>query len=520
MKTRILRLVPHSLALVAPLSPIAGALASPPTDAADVLARVREAAGLGALAEHPHGVRASGVAMIGGMSGDYEMFFDASGRSARRLSGPITIEGGYDGARAWVRDLAGEARVLSLGEDDDATVSDSIVTGSWLSPASPFNFTLESASDDACVLSFTLDGSDTTGTIRIDADSWRPLEWTFTDGSVAQTVTLRGSVSGAGLSLPAIIEQTRGEGAVMRVELREVAPAGPESESRYVPDLSPPRDTRFDPSVPAALEVRKAPTGHLLVKPTVNGQDVGWFIFDTGAGANCIASHVVDRLALERFGEVPAVGVGGTTKTAFVRPASLTLGPATLENPLMVILDLKFLEPYMGVEVGGIVGYSFLARTVAELDLAMATIAIHDPAEFEHAALAWTPLTVADRVPCVQATFEDHTGWFRLDTGANSTVTLHAPVVKAHKLIESRETTDTSLGGVGGRVKARKGKLAWFDLGGHRMSDIEAEFATEPTGVFGDADTFGNIGTRLLAPFRLVFDYPNGRIAFIKRESE
>jgi len=37
-----------------------------------------------------------------------------------------------------------------------------------------------------------------------------------------------------------------------------------------------------DPTRSGPIETRRGPSGHLWVKPLVNGKDVGWFMFDTG----------------------------------------------------------------------------------------------------------------------------------------------------------------------------------------------------------------------------------------------
>src|SRR4029077_10918602 len=117
------------------------------------------------------------------------------------------------------------------------------------------------------------------------------------------------------------------------------------------------------------------------------------------------------------------------------------------------------------------------------------------------------------RVACVEAEFEGHKGIFKLDTGAaGSTVAIHAPTVEKFKLLEGRETQDTLAGGVGGNVTAKKGKLKYFELGGHRSNDVEATFATVNKGAFNSSDTLGNIGGDLLKPFKMVFDYQNKRI--------
>ena len=66
----------------------------------------------------------------------------------------------------------------------------------------------------------------------------------------------------------------------------------------------------FDAGAPAELEVKQARTGHLLVRPVVNGRPAGWFIFDTGAGVCCVTSSSVAERGLEQIGEIDAVGGG------------------------------------------------------------------------------------------------------------------------------------------------------------------------------------------------------------------
>src|SRR5215470_7433707 len=52
-------------------------------------------------------------------------------------------------------------------------------------------------------------------------------------------------------------------------------------------------EATFDPKAPAKLEVKRVKTGHLLVRPVINGHEAGWFIFDTGAGICVVStSHV------------------------------------------------------------------------------------------------------------------------------------------------------------------------------------------------------------------------------------
>jgi hypothetical protein len=135
--------------------------------------------------------------------------------------------------------------------------------------------------------------------------------------------------------------------------------------------------------------------------------------------------------------------------------------------------------------------------------------------------MKWNKLAVDGRVACVEGSFEGHSGFFHLDTGAGaSTVTMHVPAVERLKLLEGRETTPTASGGVGGMVTAKQGTLEWFEIGGHRMEKVSAVFATKGHGAFANPYTLGNIGGGLVRPFVLVFDYQRGRIAYVAREDQ
>jgi hypothetical protein len=222
---------------------------------------------------------------------------------------------------------------------------------------------------------------------------------------------------------------------------------------------------------------------------------------------------------VDQFGKIPAVGVGGPKMSTLARPASLTLGPVTLDKPLMVVMDLSFLDVFMGEQIAGLIGYGMLHRTVAEIDMQAPSIALFDPAAYDGSKVAWSRLVIDARVACVEGEFEGHKGWFHLDTGAGaSTVQLHAPAVERLKLLEGRTTLPIAQGGVGGLALAREGVLKDFRIGGHRSEDVPATFATQAKGAFANPYTLGNVGGGLVRPFKLVMDYQHGRIAFVERK--
>jgi hypothetical protein len=275
-----------------------------------------------------------------------------------------------------------------------------------------------------------------------------------------------------------------------------------------------------DAAVPAALEVKKARTGHLLVRPIVNGQPAGWFIFDTGAGVCCVTTSSVAELELERIGEIAAVGGGGSAQAPVYRARELTLGSLhCADHPLMAV-DLAFLEQHLGEKISGIIGFGVLSRCVAVIDLQGAAISLHDPARYKLPRGAWTALDLSERVPVITAVFDGREGRFLLDTGEHGAVTFYEPAVRKWKLLEGRELTDSKLGGVGGFVAAKSGKIAKLEVLGLTLEDVPANFALEAKGSHARADRAGKIGAGVLQRFLVVADYGRQRMALLPREDD
>lgn len=496
------------------------ALAADPITVDQVLDNVRRAVGYDAFTQHPTGIQLQGAGSLAGSAVTYTLLINADGHYVQTLAGPISITSAYDGNTAWVRDIAGEVRIQELSDRAQSLLTSTILSNRWLAKDSPLKLTLDEAdtTDQTIHLDFTQDGLMETGGVEIDRSSWLPTQWTYAAGVSSTTLKFTDTIEFAGMKFPKRTESITSSGSSTVTTVDSISDQPVFIRSPYAAPSLRPTDVRFDASVPAKVEIKKSPTGHLLVHPLVNGKDLGWFIFDTGAGANVLTTRVFNELGLSAIGSVPAVGIGGHIEAQLTRPESLTLGALTIDEPLVVVMDLSFLDQYMGTPIAGLIGYGLLARSVVELDVDTPALAIHDPAAFDGSKLTWQKLHIDERIPCVEASFEGGSGIFKLDSGAGSEfVTFHAPAVEKLKLLEGRETKATTMGGVGGSVEGRAGKLAWFEIGGKRHENINVSFATQPKGAFANPYVTGNLGGGFIKPFNLILDYQGGRIAYIER---
>jgi len=276
---------------------------------------------------------------------------------------------------------------------------------------------------------------------------------------------------------------------------------------------------RFDATREPVLDVRRLKTGHLLVRPRVDEQDLGWFLFDTGSGSNVLAAEAALRLSLEPSGHGLHRGVSGKEVPFLAWKArSLELGPVRLLSPEFVGLDLDFLSRSLGTTVVGVLGHELLLECIVEFRQSDARIALHDPATYRLTSGAWQGILLHERIPCVRGTFEGREGRFRIDTGApQDTVTFHAPSVLRYGLLDERSTRRRRITGIAGHLTIEEGLLSSFELGGVRFESLPAGFAIEDVGPLADPHVDGNVGGRLLEPFTVVFDYRRARIAFVTR---
>jgi hypothetical protein len=461
------------------------------------------------------GLRASGLQLTGaseflGAPGEYTLTLAPDGRFEWDIRGELSQLQTYDGESYWERDWQGVVRELVLGERDFTMLGVALLNGQWAAEDGPLEFTESPTSGDT--LPFRMRDGLLEGSITLNDERLPARVTTMTPGATYTLEYLEYETAPA--PHPTLIKVTTPAGDVttLRVDSANV-PAATTTFARPIPDVD--RISWSDAEGPVALEFKQAPTGHHLVKALVNGKDYGWFIFDSGAGATVLTPRIIEAERLPTIGSLHLGGVGGAVLSDLVRADTLTVGPLTLRDTVLVTMDLSFLDAHFGVPVAGIVGYDVLAWSAVEIDFDAPSISIMKTSP---AIDTWVDALTADRLPCVSATAEGHTGIYRLDTGAaQETVSFHAPAVERLDMLDDRETTERTSGGVGGRVPMRVGKIASFTVAGHEWLDLPATFATQSVGAFGDPYTDGNIGGVLLKRWNLVFDYPNGRIGFVNR---
>ena len=481
---------------------------------AEVLERARAAAGR--LDRH---LELRGPSRRNGLDGEVTLALSPGAAFVDRFHGRAGTVVGFDGTSGWGLDMSGMPMALDLEEIDTPRLVFAVLSGQWMD-VETFDVELDPArSDDLVVaLRLALRGTAEGATLLLDRATWLPkrLErpivgwertWDFDDYRTDS------------VTLPRRLTRTQGGRAdVDRFESLTTQTGDPTTVYRAL--TAEPDDVRYDATVPPRIELMKIRTGHVFVRPRIDGQEVGWFAFDTGSGAGfTLLPEVAERLGMPRFGEMTGGGAGAAIQTVSLRQGrSFELGPVTISNSIYLELPGELnatVKRIADIEVVGTCGYDLFRRCVVEMDLARGEAFLH-PRDGGPKPDLWHDLTLQHRVPGVRCRFDGgHEGVFQVDTGAGPLVLFHSPGVQRLGLLEGRVVRPMPVHGTAGSVDTMFGKLEWIEIAGERREGVPAMFVTGASGALADPYTLGTVGGILLAPKRLVFDYAGRRMAVI-----
>ncbi len=484
--------------------------------AMQIVENVRAAVGFDQFVQSPY-YEARGTAHISGIESKVIFAFGQQGEYLFSTDGPLGQARAFDGRSGWETDPTGAPNTLDLSDLQHQHSISWVLDHEWLDPSGPFEISLGDALPGGD--SYTLDLKQKNGThaqrVIVDKDTWLPKETIFQASGLDIKYVIDSWFDLGRIKFPKRIETVEGD-LEGWFELDTFSPVANASFVRPIWVLA--KDTEWSDAGSPDLDTNLTRSGHILVKPTIAGKDVGWFILDSGAGGMAIDETVAKDLGAVSFGEVNVGGVGGMLESDYVSLADFQLGSLTVKSLNFVTIDLKLISGFFGVEVGGIVGFEFFRRAVTEIDLDTGSVSIFDPSGYSRSDAVWQNLMLDGRHPTYVCSFEGgYEGRFRLDTGASGTVTFNTPTVERFGLLNGRETTAYAAGGVGGSVRLRNGKMTYFELSGERFENVDVSFATEKKGVFAEDFLAGNIGQDLLKRFTIVFDYANERMALVPK---
>jgi hypothetical protein len=453
-----------------------------------------------------------GAVKTRGVQEQFETTFDSAFRFRDTLSGPLPQEDGFDGSTCWAVNASKIPHNLILQDRD----VNRILAWTWYGDWTRKDVPLEMKMTGPDTLTLRPKDGLVVATMQVDSATGLPKALSYWTSSGDEVYTFVGYKPFNGRMFPTQITHQVGK----QVDVTNISDASPVSADERVfrmpkPEMS---DTTFLEGVDPRVEV-KSINKHLFVHPLVDGQDIGWFFLDTGADVMAIDPGAAKKLNMVELGRETTAGVVAVTELGMSRAKSFQLGPVKISNPMFYQFDLAaYSKAFNDLPLAGICGYDYLARTTVDLDRSRTFLTVTKPGgTILPKGAHWTSIDFDEATPCIKCRFEgEYEGYFNLDTGSSSTVDFCTPAVEKYGLLRTRQTTSSHTGGAGGVSASREGNIAWFELAGHRFQNPSVGLQITKQGEYASPYLTGNIGNGFLGAFRLVFDYQNQRIAFVR----
>jgi hypothetical protein len=265
--------------------------------------------------------------------------------------------------------------------------------------------------------------------------------------------------------------------------------------------------------------------GHVLVPVNVNGIKKGWFILDTGASATYYDSKFVLDLELKAVGQLPSMGIGGYEQIQLIRMDSLQIGKLTLYNQTAGVLPLDNLAVFAQKKTafGGILGYDFFMNFPVLFDFKKQILSIFNPAEYTipEKGIA-QPIHFTLMIPTINSQIGGVSGDFLIDLGNALGLIIHhkfGETLIAKGIIDTTGLSTRPISGIGPGVLGRTVSIANMQIDAHNITVPEAVLAESSAGLTGSWEIAGNIGTKILEQYAVLFDYPQSRIVFYELEN-
>jgi len=489
------------------------AMTCPTPNVSALLDASRKAA---AQAATPGGTTIARYAFSGeGLSGEVVSTVDtASGAFLTvRRAGIVQTAEGFDGRRAWRRDMSGFATPQDGGNKPRLAISEAYRNANLWWRADRGGAQIEQIGCDA---------------VRVTPRGGAPFEAWF-DPATHLLNKVRETQSFGAVTETRYLDYRRISGRPIARRIEALASEDPSDReilklsslrlgaaSRGSTFARPSRQPR-DWSLPASGRTTvpfQLLNNHIIAQVRIDGGEPLPFLVDTG-GYNVITPSTVSALRLATAGASQASGGGETTSASgYVRIQRLKVGGASMGPETVSTFD--FSPPEVeGLALGGMLGVEFLERFVVRIDYGAKTLTFVDPAKFSAADRAaagmGVPFRFYEHLPQVEGTFDGRPVRLDLDTGSRSDVNLTAPFVERAGLRAAfpSGTTVTEGWGAGGPSRAYVGRAGELTLGHVRIPRPIASLSSARHGAFSDSAYDGNVGGGLLKRFVVTFDYAN-----------
>ncbi|HVI48920.1 MAG TPA: aspartyl protease family protein [Chitinophaga sp.] len=240
------------------------------------------------------------------------------------------------------------------------------------------------------------------------------------------------------------------------------------------------------------------------------------FILDTGSAGISLDTSTCVRLGIKLTPSDKIVkGLAGAKQVSFAMSNTLRLPGLSIDSLDFHVNDYELISQVYGIQVDGIMGYSFLSRYIVVVDYDTEEILIYSKGRFTYPKGGQLLRPSLTQIPLISAPLRNdrHTisNRYYFDTGAGMCLLLSTQFVKDSTIFRNkrraRKVIQTEAQGLGGKMQMSLTTIQEFRIGSYSFRNV-------PTYIFDDVSNItaypflgGMIGNDLLRRFNLILNY-------------
>lgn len=262
--------------------------------------------------------------------------------------------------------------------------------------------------------------------------------------------------------------------------------------------------------------------GVIVVSATVNNYpDSLNFILDTGSGGISLDSTTCVELGISLVPSERTIrGIGGVRNVKFLNNASLHLPGLRVDSLNFHVNDYEILSSVYGMNIDGIIGFSFLNRYIVRLDYDSSEMEVYSKGEFRYKKGGNVLRPFLGTIPIQTLKFRDEhpmTHKFYFDTGAGLCFLLSKDYAEDSMVMRKRKPAPvvTQAEGLGGKMKMELTTVREVNVGPYKFRRVPSFVFEDIYNVTSYPFLGGLIGNDLLRRFNVTLNYPKREIHIV-----
>jgi predicted aspartyl protease len=255
--------------------------------------------------------------------------------------------------------------------------------------------------------------------------------------------------------------------------------------------------------------------GIILVNAHIdNAPDTLNLILDTGSGGISLDSATAVRLGLPLVPSNKTMrGIGGVKKLLFANNHALKLPGLVVDSLDFHVNNYKLLTSTYGVDIDGIIGYSFLKRFILSIDYDKQQIDVYTPGSFRYPKGGFFIPVQLRTLPITPLLFKEDENQYKnrfiVDCGAGLCMLLNKKYTEQEKLLAGKRQFLTQAEGAGGKNLMQLSYLEKVEIGKFTFRKVPVYIFDDEHNITNHPENAGLIGNELLRRFNVVINYPD-----------